>query len=746
MIKRKISFLVAIVMMATLMFPMTALAGPTKAPDSYKGMSYKELFLDFYSKIKDPKSGYFSPDEGIPYHSIETLIVEAPDYGHVTTSEAFSYYTWLEAMYGNFSGDWAPLKNAWKVMEDWIIPDSTEQPGMARYNPSSPATYANEYELPDYYPSKLEFNSVTVGQDPVHNDLTSAYGADMYLMHWLMDVDNWYGFGTGTEATFINTFQRGEQESTWETIPHPSKEEFKFGGRNGFLDLFTIDNSYAQQWRYTNAPDAEARAIQSIYWAWKWAEAQGKGSQVSDLVAKASKMGDFLRNDMFDKYFMKIGAQAKTPGNGYDSAHFLLAWYTSWGGGLKDAWAWKIGCSHAHFGYQSPFAAWVMAEVPAFAPKSSRGKKDWEDSLQRQIEFYQWLQSAEGGIAGGATNSWNGRYEKYPAGKSTFYGMAYTPHPVYADPGSNQWFGMQVWSMQRMIDLYLESGKAEIRPLIDKWVQWAMSNVKLYDDMTFEIPSDQEWTGEPDTWNGKYTGNPNLHVTIKSWGNDLGVTGSLANCLATYAAATQRWDGEADEDALIMAAELVNRAWYNYYCEEGKGVVTEESRADYSRFFTQEVYVPAGWSGTMPNGDKIQPGIKFIDIRSKYRQDPDYQKVYDAYQRGEAPVLNYHRFWHEVDLAIAMGVLATYFPEMKYDNKPITGDITNPVLYGDVNDDGLVDSLDVTILKRIVLRKYTGSYNAEAADVNADKALDSFDVTILKGFVLRKIDKLPYGN
>ena len=59
--------------------------------------------------------------------------------------------------------------------------------------------------------------------------------------------------------------------------------------------------------------------------------------------------------------------------------------------------------------------------------------------------------------------------------------------------------------MQRMIDLYLESGKAEIRPLIDKWVQWAMSNVKLYDDMTFEIPSDQEWTGEPDTWNGKYT-------------------------------------------------------------------------------------------------------------------------------------------------------------------------------------------------------------------------------------------------
>jgi len=84
----------------------TAFAGPTKAPTK-DGTSYKDLFLELYGKIKDPKNGYFSPDEGIPYHSIETLIVEAPDYGHVTTSEAFSYYVWLEAMYGNLTGNWS---------------------------------------------------------------------------------------------------------------------------------------------------------------------------------------------------------------------------------------------------------------------------------------------------------------------------------------------------------------------------------------------------------------------------------------------------------------------------------------------------------------------------------------------------------------------------------------------------------------------------------------------------------------
>jgi len=51
------------------------------------------------------------------------LIVEAPDYGHVTTSEAFSYYVWLEAMYGNLTGNWSGVETAWKVMEDLISCD-----------------------------------------------------------------------------------------------------------------------------------------------------------------------------------------------------------------------------------------------------------------------------------------------------------------------------------------------------------------------------------------------------------------------------------------------------------------------------------------------------------------------------------------------------------------------------------------------------------------------------------------------
>jgi hypothetical protein len=52
----------------------------------------------------------------------------------------------------------------------------------------------------------------------------------------------------------------------------------------------------------------------------------------------------------------------------------------------------------------------------------------------------------------------------------------------------------------------------------------------------------------------------------------------------------------------------------------------------------------------------------------------------------------------------------------------------------------------VTLLKRYLLRKLTQlpGENAElAADVNNDGEVDSTDLTILKRFVLRKIGELP---
>ena len=60
----------------------------------------------------------------------------------------------------------------------------------------------------------------------------------------------------------------------------------------------------------------------------------------------------------------------------------------------------------------------------------------------------------------------------------------------------------------------------------------------------------------------------------------------------------------------------------------------------------------------MANGDIIKPGIKFIDIRSKYKDDPDWAKLENAYKNNKSPEFNYHRFWAQCDIAIAN---ATYY-------------------------------------------------------------------------------------
>ncbi|WP_376774034.1 glycoside hydrolase family 48 protein [Allostreptomyces psammosilenae] len=626
-------------------------------------------FLEMYNDLKNPANGYFSP-EGVPYHSVETLMVEAPDHGHQTTSEAFSYFLWLEAEYGQITGEWQPFNDAWEIMETYAIPRDDLQPNQGTYNPNDPATYAPEHTLPEYYPARLD-NSVPVGRDPIADELSQTYGTDsIYGMHWLIDVDNTYGFGECGDGTtrpaYMNTYQRGMQESVWETIPQPSCDTFAHGGRNGFLDLFTGDASYAQQWKYTNAPDADARAVQVAYWAKQWADEQGKGAEIAGTLDKAAKMGDYLRYSFFDKYFKRIG-NCQSPscpvGTGKDSSHYLLSWYYAWGGSLgTNAWSWRMGSSASHGGYQNPVAAYALSQVDGLIPESATGRQDWATSLDRQVEFYRWLQSSEGAIAGGATNSWQGAYAPFPAGASTFYGMAYDWQPVWNDPPSNNWFGFQAWGMERLAEYCYISDDQTACDVTEKWVDWALQHTTINPDGSYLIPSTLNWSGQPDTWNPNNPGpNNNLHVTVRDYTNDVGVTGSYAKVLSYWAAAS------GDTEAQETAAALLDGLWG---LRDNIGVSVEETRADYSRF-TQEystsnpnhdgVYVPAGWRGTMPNGDVIEPGVTFLDIRSFYKDDPEWPKVEAYLNGGPAPTFRYHRFWAQTDVATAMSTYARLF-------------------------------------------------------------------------------------
>lgn len=626
-----------------------------------------DRFLTLWTDIHKMSNGYFSP-EGIPYHSVETLIVEAPDHGHETTSEAYSYWIWLEAAYGRVTKDWTFLDRAWTNLEYYIIPQAVEQPTNGSYSPNKPATYAEEGDLPSQYPKPL-VGGVTIGSDPIADELKTRYGTpNIYGMHWLMDVDNWYGYGRlgdgKSRAALINTFQRGPQESCWETITHPTWDSFQWGGTHGFLDIYQKAGSYARQWKYTAAPDADARAVQAAYWAKVWADEQGGNAAVDGVVKKAAKMGDYTRYGFFDKYFKKIGCTSPDcpAAKDHSSAHYLISWYYAWGGAAPGgAWAWRIGSSHNHSGYQNPMAAWALAKFPPLKPASPTGARDWEVSFARQIEFYRWLQAQEGGIAGGATNSWKGRYEAPPAGTKTFYGMGYEVAPVYADPPSNEWFGFQVWSMERVAEYFYATGDPNAKVILDRWVAWVRANSKLGKDGSYQIPSTLEWSGQPALdWNEQtrtFTAdksfNSTLHVKVLSHTDDVGTTAALAQTLAFYAAKTK------DKDTQTFTRELLDRMWARF--RDDKGLANPEVRKDFKRF-NDPIYLPPGWKGKMANGDPIDERSTFLSIRTRFKEDPQWGKVKAYLDGGAPPTMVYHRFWGAAQCALAYATYGWLFP------------------------------------------------------------------------------------
>ena len=727
--KRVIGFALALSMAASAMaVPMSASAAGTRTKaEAFGDATYTQKFLSLYDDVMTNgiENGYLSANNvasggfGVPYHAVETMIVEAPDYGHETTSEAMSYLVWVAAMRDHLSKgtDYASsdLAKAWSTME-YMVP--TVQTGMMEKSDPS-ATYSPELDDVALYP--VDMVGGNTGNNPIHKYFTSAYSGDqgLYLMHWLADVDNWYGYGSGKTFTFINTFQRGAYESCWETVPHPSVEELKYGNERGIKGIFSTEGSIAKQWAYTNAPDAEDRAIQGVFAANRW----GVGD--ANVTTLAGKMGDQLRNNFFDKYYKEISVNTteNSPSTGYDSAHFLRNWYTSWGGAMDGSWTWQIGCSHCHEFYQNPLAAYALLADSDLksAMKGEKAVEDYETSLARQLEFYLWLQSAEGPIAGGATNSNRGRYAPYSDGilredgtvqnvSSTFYDMLYVEHPVYLDPGSNHWIGNQVWAMQRIAELYkivkqdgdktgvkLSNGwtvEQACEKILDKWVAWAVDSIVLNDDGTYKIPASIDWTGEPDTWTGTPTDNSNLHATISAYGNaDLGCVASFADIFIQYAAAkdvdglaaVNGTDTSLAAKGLVVGKTLLDDMWNLY--RDDIGLSAPDTNSNFVRLFEQEVVVPSAYgTGKMPNGDTIATGATFLSIRSMYKDDPMYATLLADYEdNGEtdSTVFNYHRFWHAGDIMMALGYMATEFPELD--------------TASDVSEDLTVDKSEVTV-------------------------------------------------
>ena len=165
----------------------------------------------------------------------------------VTTSEAFIYYIWLTAENDWHTGDFSDFKIAWNLLDTILIPLQDNQPSVSteNYNPQSPAKYASKEESPSEYPVALS-TSTPADVDPLNDELATVYDSSSTTLnfchptHWLMDVDNLYGFGDQESRNkndtnvFINAFQRRSNE-----IPEWEIEQYDDPCGGGFQQIFT---------------------------------------------------------------------------------------------------------------------------------------------------------------------------------------------------------------------------------------------------------------------------------------------------------------------------------------------------------------------------------------------------------------------------------------------------------------------------------------------------------------------------
>ena len=705
---------------------------------------YVSRFNWMYDQLHNTANGYFGPSTGakaftLPYYGPEQIIVEGVDWGHESASATASFWIGLEAWKGLLSDDWSGFNAAWTSIDTNYVPNAINQP-VATYVPTTPAAYVPDADHVTDYPVVADPAAV-YGVDGLYQDLLDTYGnKHLYLMHRMIDVDGSYGFHNGdttTTAVHINSHQRGQSESTFESVTVPAWDEGSFGmPPYGYLPLFSqgqplypsAPSPYSPQFRYTCASDAEARTIQWSTWADRWAAMSGTQVDIGAQLIKTRKMGDYLRYTLFDKYFHQIGynrAYGTSTDNVHLACHYLISQSASWGGEIPtnadlSSWSFRTGSSEVHQGYQAPNIAYLMATGGGgYTPLSPWAGDYWLGALYRQIDLIRWLQTPQGPIAGGVTNSWQGRYLTPNDGRenSTFYGMYYTYSPISHDPPSNDWFGFQCWGMQRMADLFVEiadktsSLAVAIRPnvqmILDRFVGWVMDNVTAPIGADFVLPLTLSWTsadalpgkttsapnlegvyeylptfnwdGTGDLgifWNPGSVPNTNLNASIVSSGQDLAIASSLSLLLLQYAQAkrlmkqfTTTVTGGPQtftaEDAYNLAKNLVDRIWDGY--RDTIGITLSETHADY-KHMNDSVYIPANFLGAMPDGTPITPdATTFMSLRSFYQNAMGYNNLMTYLAdpaNTTAPSYNYHRFGTNCEFAMACAAIHHYFGDL----------------------------------------------------------------------------------
>lgn len=672
--------------------------GVATIPGSETADVFLQRFRWAYDTLKAPANGYFGPPAGpkartIPYHAREkTIIVEAPDWTHESVSETVSFWMKLEAWKAILDGDASGINACWNTIEQSFIPDGTYGQPWGAYTPDAPAAYVPDaVNLED---TPLDYDtSRDAGPDPLYQPLKTAYGnSNVYLMHWLLDVDGDYGFRNpdgSRVGVFINNYQRGPAEDGLATITHACYDDFENGGHPefGWQPIYSQakpvypdsqnPNEYSKQWNYSVAPDAESRVIASAYLA----AIKTSGLNLIQSNTKAKKMADYQRYALYDKYFQPI--------QGYDQSgcHYLLSWGCGFGGGVPEDgndsyWGFRIGNSEVHFGYNCVDVAYACKTGGIYAPNAAGAPAQYAVSLSRQLELIRWLQSPEGPIAGGVTSNWKGRYETPTDGRQTakFYGMYYTYSPSWQNPPSNNWTGYQAWGVERVAALYVDvAGKTDAEAqslafrcgvILDRWVKWFMQSCTLdvgagvlaypinsrwtsdtaIPGQTATVPTRHgdyeflpslEWdsTGNYEAfWSAGSVPNPNLHYFTTEMGWDPGTAGGFVQILVEYCQAKKMLNGgvlagmipgtSISLPSVLQRAKDIMEIVWQKRSQYGFG---SEGSLAIPRLDDVLWIPPEFGTGAMPNGEVLANGqTTFASMRaSLYEATAEWQGIRD---------------------------------------------------------------------------------------------------------------------
>jgi hypothetical protein len=243
--------------------------------------------------------------------------------------------------------------------------------------------------------------------------------------------------------------------------------------------------------------------------------------------------------------------------------------------------------------------------------------------------------------------------------------------------------------MERVAEYYFQTGNAQAKAILQKWVAWAES-VTTVNTTTGAIcePGQLNWSGAPaesittGTTSTTIPANPNLTVTVSNGcSGDLGVAASLAKTYAYYAAKS------GDTTAQTQAQNIID-VIHQFY-GDSLGFSAPETRTDYKDFTIpfnttnfEGLFIPSGWTGSYPglgSTPMTSADTTFLSIRPWYTSVANYPEVQNYLNTGTVPSFNYHRFWAEADIATAFDTFAFLFPNVSPPaSATTTVTVTNP--------------------------------------------------------------------